>query len=98
LAHGNHCNSHLVSGGHVLRCARDDLLELRRARGSGILSAKILPWRPRPAEAPLKQAAVYLPALIDGQVTIHALIEGLAAAGLRLDHDPATGKFVILAR
>ncbi|MBS0419654.1 MAG: hypothetical protein JSR66_18235 [Proteobacteria bacterium] len=61
------------------------------------MSAKILAWRPRPAPAPLKQA-VYLPALIDGQVTVHALIEGLAAAGLCLQRDPATGKFVILAR
>jgi len=41
---------------------------------------------------------VYLPALIDGQVTVHALIEGLAAAGLLLQHDPATGRFLILAR
>jgi hypothetical protein len=41
---------------------------------------------------------VYLPALIDGQVTVHALMEGLTSAGLRLQHDPTTGKFVILAR
>ena len=61
------------------------------------MSAKILPWRPRPPVAALK-AAVYLPALIDGQVTVQALIEGLAAAGLMLQHDPATGKFIILAR
>jgi hypothetical protein len=61
------------------------------------MSAKIIPWRPRTPEPALKQP-VYLPALIDGQVTVHALIEGLAAAGLRLHHDPASGKFVILAR
>jgi hypothetical protein len=61
------------------------------------MSAKIIPWRPRTPEPALKQQ-VYLPALIDGQVTVHALIEGLAAAGLRLHHDPASGKFVILAR
>jgi len=61
------------------------------------MSAKIIPWRPRPAVAALKPA-VYLPALIDGQVTVQALIEGLAAAGLQLEHDPVTGQFVILAR
>jgi len=44
------------------------------------------------------KSTVYLPALIDGQVTVHALIEGLAAAGLRMQHDPATGKFVIFAQ
>ncbi len=61
------------------------------------MSAKILPWRARAPEPVLKEA-VYLPALIDGQVTVYALIEGLAAAGLRLEHDPASGKFVILAQ
>ncbi len=61
------------------------------------MSAKIIPLRPRSPAAPLKPTA-YLPALIDGQVTVHALAEGLAAAGLRLHRDPATGKFVILAR
>ena len=61
------------------------------------MSAKIIPWRTRQAEPVLKEA-VYLPALIDGQVTVHALIEGLAKAGLRLHHDTASGKFVILAR
>ena len=81
----------------MLPGARRHCLALRRARGSGLLSAKILAWRPRPAEAPLKQP-VYLPALIDGQVTVQALIEGLAAAGLCLQRDPDTGKFVILAR
>jgi len=60
-------------------------------------TAKILPWRARTPDVALK-SAVYLPALIDGQVTVHALMEGLAAAGLRLHHDLATGKFVILAR
>ena len=61
------------------------------------MSATIIPWRPRTPVTALK-AAVYLPALIDGQVTIHALIEGLASAGLVLQHDSATGKFFILAR
>ena len=61
------------------------------------MSAKIIPWRPRTSATALKQA-VYLPALIDGQVTVHALVAGLAAAGLRLHRDPATGKFVILVR
>jgi hypothetical protein len=60
-------------------------------------TAKILPWRSRTPDVVLK-SPVYLPALIDGQVTVHALIEGLAAAGLRLHHDIATGRFVILAR
>jgi hypothetical protein len=41
---------------------------------------------------------VYLPALIDGQVTVHALIEGLAAAGLHLQRDPATGQLLIRTR
>jgi len=61
------------------------------------MSAKIIPWRSRNSAAALKPT-VYLPALIDGQVTVHALIEGLAAAGLRLQRDPATGKFLIVAR
>jgi hypothetical protein len=61
------------------------------------MSAKIIPWRSRAPAAPLK-SSVYLPALIDGQVTVHALIEGLASAGLRLHHDTASGKFVILPR
>ncbi|HWM65804.1 MAG TPA: hypothetical protein VNO35_04420 [Steroidobacteraceae bacterium] len=61
------------------------------------MSAKIIPWRPR-TSAPEPKPMVYLPALIDGQVTVHALIEGLAAAGLLLQHDPATGRFLILAR
>jgi hypothetical protein len=61
------------------------------------MSATIIPWRPRTSVAVLKPT-VYLPALIDGQVTVHALIEGLASAGLLLKQDPATGKFLILAR
>ena len=61
------------------------------------MSAKIIPWRPRPSVAALKPP-VYFPALIDGQVTVHALVEGLARAGLQMQHDPVTGKFVILAR
>jgi hypothetical protein len=63
------------------------------------MSAKIIPWRPRTVVAITEpKPPAYLPALIDGQVTVHALMEGLAAAGLRLQHDIATGKFVILAR
>jgi hypothetical protein len=63
------------------------------------MSAKVIPLRPRKTAAgPEVKSTVYLPALIDGQVTVHALIEGLAAAGLRMQHDPATGKFVILAQ
>jgi len=61
------------------------------------MSARILPWRPRPSVTALK-SVVYLPALIDGQVTVQALMEGLAAAGLLLQHDPATRKFFIVAR
>ena len=61
------------------------------------MSARILPWRPRPSVT-VPKSAVYLPALIDGQVTVHALMEGLAAAGLLLHHDPATGKFFIVVR
>jgi hypothetical protein len=61
------------------------------------MSATIIPWRPRPSVTALKPVA-YLPALIDGQVTVQALIEGLAAAGLLMQHDPVTGEFLILAR
>jgi hypothetical protein len=61
------------------------------------MSATIIPWRPRTSVTALKPA-VYLPALIDGQVTVHALIEGLASAGLLMQRDPATGTFLILAR
>jgi hypothetical protein len=38
------------------------------------MSAKIIPWRSRNSAAALKPA-VYLPALIDGQVTVHALMD-----------------------
>jgi hypothetical protein len=61
------------------------------------MSATIIPFRPRTSVTALKPT-VYLPALIDGQVTVHALIEGLASVGLLLQHDPATGKFLIVAR
>jgi len=40
----------------------------------------------------------YLPALIDRHVTVRSLREGLAAAGLRLEHDPTTGNLFILRR
>jgi hypothetical protein len=62
------------------------------------MSAKVIPLRSHKATGTDVKSPVYLPALIDGQVTVHALIEGLAAAGLRMQHDPATGKFVILAQ
>jgi hypothetical protein len=62
------------------------------------MSAKIIPWRARSTAAAVPKRAVYLPALIDGQVTVHALMEGLASAGLQLEHDPATGQFLIIPR
>jgi hypothetical protein len=65
------------------------------------MSAKILPWRQRTSVTAIAtelRQPVYFPALIDGGVTVHALMEGLTAAGLALTHDPATGKFVIVAR
>jgi hypothetical protein len=61
------------------------------------MSATIIPWRPRKSDAG-PRPTVYLPALIEGPVTVHALIEGLASAGLLLQRDPATGKFLILVR
>jgi hypothetical protein len=61
------------------------------------MSATIIPSRPRTYVTALKPT-VYLSALIDGQVTMHALIEGLASVGLLLQHDPATGEFLILPR
>jgi hypothetical protein len=94
FAHGNHRDNHPVGRSDMQRCTHRDLLEPRRVRGRNIMSAKIIPWRAR-SSVTAPKAAVYLPALIDGQVTVHALMEGLAAAGLRLQHDPATGKFVI---
>jgi hypothetical protein len=61
------------------------------------MSATIIPFRPRPRiTAPV--TSVYFPALIDGQVTVHALIEGLASVGLTLQREPTTGTFVIVAR
>jgi hypothetical protein len=62
------------------------------------VSAKIIPWRPRAAAVIEPKQAVYVPALIDGQVTVHALMEGLAAAGLQLQRDPTSGRLVILTR
>ena len=62
------------------------------------MSATIIPWLPRASDTALKPTTVYVAALIDGQVTVHALIEGLAAAGLQLQRDPTTGKLVIFAR
>ena len=61
------------------------------------MTAKIIPFRPRTSVTASK-STVYLPALIDGQVTVHALIEGLAAVGLKLQHDAASGKFLITTR
>jgi hypothetical protein len=97
FSHGSHRDNHLVSRSDVRLRAHWDLLEIRRTRGRRVMSAKIIPWRPRASVAAVKPA-VYLPALIDGQVTVHALIEGLASAGLMLQHDAATGEFVIIAR
>ena len=97
FAHGSHRDNYLVSLNVVHLCAHRGHLEIRRTRGRGVMSAKIIPWRPRTPVSALKPA-VYLPALIDGQVTVHALIEGLASAGLMLRHDPATGQFFVLAR
>jgi hypothetical protein len=62
------------------------------------MSAKIIPWPTRRSANKLAASSVYLPAFIDGRVTVHALAEGLAAAGLRLHHDPASGQFVIVSR
>jgi hypothetical protein len=61
------------------------------------MSATIIPFRPR-ARITAPQPAVYFPALIDGHVTVHALIEGLASVGLLLQREPTTGTFVIVAR
>ena len=61
------------------------------------MSAKILPWRPR-ATVPVPKPAVYLPALIDGQVTAQALIDGLASVGLALLYDQETRNLLIVAR
>jgi hypothetical protein len=61
------------------------------------MSATIIPFRPR-ASVTAPKPTVYLPALIDGQVTVHALIEGLASAGLHLQRDPATGRLLIVTR
>ena len=97
FAHGSHRDNYLVSLNVVHLCVHRGHLEARRTRGRGVVSAKIIPWRPRTSVTELK-SAVYLPALIDGQVTVHALMEGLASAGLMLQHDPATGRFFILAR
>jgi hypothetical protein len=59
------------------------------------MSATILPWRPRASRA-VPKTTVYLPALIDGHVTVHSLIEGLASVGLLLQYDPATGQLLII--
>jgi hypothetical protein len=74
-----------------------DHLEPGRKHGRGIMSAAVIPWRQRTLGTELTQP-VYFPALIDGEVTVHALMEGLAAVGLALTHDPVTGKFVIVPR
>jgi hypothetical protein len=59
------------------------------------MSAEIIPWRPRTAVAAAEPVG-YLPALIDRQVPVRALRKALTAAGLRLEHDPVTGKLFIL--
>ena len=72
-----------------------DRVGLRRARGRAVVSAKIIPWRPRQAP-PAPKLAIYLPALIDGHVSVYALIDGLASVGLALRHDPVNGTFLIV--
>jgi hypothetical protein len=67
------------------------------------MSATIIPWRPRasattPNSITAQKATVYLPALIDGQVTVNALIEGLASVGLRLQYDSSVGQLMIVPR
>jgi len=59
------------------------------------MSARIIPWPARTAVA-AREAVPYLPALIDRHVPVRALRKGLAAAGLRLEHDPVTGNLFIL--
>lgn len=77
-------------------CADWDCLELRRTRRRAIVSATIIPWRQRMSDT-VPQASLYLPALLDGQVSVHAVMEGLASVGLTLQHDRVTGK-VLIAR
>src|SRR5712671_4346644 len=95
--YGSHRDNHLVSLSDMRLCAHQDHVEACRMRGRGIMSATIIPFRPRTSVTAPK-STVYLPALIDGQVTVYALIEGLASVGLLLQHDPTTGKFLIVAR
>ena len=59
------------------------------------MSAQIIPWRAR-TEVAAREPVAYLPALIDRHVPVRALRNALAAAGLRLEHDPVTGNFLIL--
>jgi hypothetical protein len=61
------------------------------------MSATIIPWRPR-APVTTPKPTVYLPALIDGHITMRALIEALASAGLVLLYDAATGQLLIVSR
>lgn len=98
MGHGSDCDNNLVGLRHPVRHVDRPRLE-QRTLGRWAMSAKIIPWRKRAGPAPeALKSPVYLPALIDGHVTVHALMEGLAAAGLRLQHNPATGQFVILTR
>src|ERR1700760_178174 len=78
--HGSHHDNHLESLTEVRVCPR----------GRGIMSATIIPWRPRTPVA-IPQPTVYLPALINGQITMRALIAALATAGLVLLYDSNTG-------
>lgn len=59
------------------------------------MSAKIIPWPSRNAVA-ADEPVSHLPALIDRHVPVRALRKGLAAAGLRLEHDLLTGHLLIL--
>jgi hypothetical protein len=61
------------------------------------MSATIIPWRPR-TSAKIPKPTVYLPALIDGHITMRALIEALASAGLVLLYDSTTGQLLIVSR
>ena len=56
------------------------------------MSAQVIPWPARTAGAKSRP----VPVLIDRQVPVRSLRRALAAAGLRMDHDPITGLLHIL--
>ena len=92
--HGSHRHNHLHSRSDMRFRTHRHPLETCRTRGPSIMSATIIPFRPRPSVTALKPT-LYFPALIDGHVTPEALVEGLASVGLQLLHDPATGTLLI---